>query len=299
MSRARDFGSVTVIIPTLGRPELLRALASVHAQSVTPERVLLVDDSPGGADQSLDRLGVDVVRTTGHCGAAAARNVGMSLSDTDFIAFLDDDDEWLPDHLLNALQAFHTDPELDVYGCAARVLTGGAERMQPAVPYRGGGLENHFYGRAVWRGRSRRIVTPGLVARRWVTSVRMDETLVSSEDTWWLLTLERQGAVIRQSPAVEVVVHAMGERTASRINDQSTVEWAARLNSHYPGRGADFLVGLARGRCRSGDPRGVIGTWRLRRRVDGFTLRHRLLTLAAVMVAGALSLAKPQGRLRR
>jgi hypothetical protein len=313
MSRTRERGTVTVIIPTVGRRDLARALRSVRAQSVIPDRVLVVDDSTGGLDSAgaldsagvpdsagvrdsagglsgpLDDLAAEVVRTSGGCGAAAARNLGMSVSGTDYFAFLDDDDEWLPDHLLDALNALDRDPALDVYACAARVLEGETARVQPAIPYQGGGIENHFFGRDVWRGRSRRIVTPGLVARRWANTVQMDETLAAREDTWWLLSLESAGAVIRQFPEVGVVVHAAKERTDGRVHDQSSVDWAQRLNTHFPGRGADFLVGVvAREKCRKGDPQGVIETWRLRREVGGMTLRHGLLTSLEIVLACSL-----------
>jgi glycosyltransferase involved in cell wall biosynthesis len=232
-------------------------------------------------------------------GAAAARNLGMSVCETDYLAFLDDDDEWLPDHLLDALTALTSDPALDVYACAARVLEAGAADVQPAVPYQGGGIENHFFGRHVWHGRGRRIVTPGLVARRWATSVQMEETLTARENTWWLLSIEGAGGVIRQFPEVGVVVHAATGRTASRVDDQSTVDWARRLHAHFPGRGADFLVGVvAREKCRAGDPRGVLDTWRLRRQVGGVTLRHRLPTSVEIAVACVLRLVSQVSRLR-
>jgi hypothetical protein len=294
MSGTGGLGTVTVIIPTagrMGRTDLARALRSVRAQSLAPDRVLVVDDSAGVLEPWPEDLGADVVRTSGGCGAGAARNLGMSACETDYFAFLDDDDEWLPDHLLDALNALTADPVLDVYACAARILEGEAVRVQPAVPYQGGGIENHFFGRDVWRGRGRRIVTPGLVARRWATTVAMDETLAAREDTWWLLSLEGAGGVIRQFPEVGVVVHAATGRTASRVHDQSTVDWARRLHTHFPGRGADFLVGVGREECRKGDLRGVLDTWHLRHQVGGMTLGHGFLMSVEIVVAGALGVA--------
>jgi glycosyltransferase involved in cell wall biosynthesis len=73
---------VTVVIPTIaGREQLLaRALASVAVQQVAPARVIVQLDR--------DRLG-----------AAATRNAGLAQVATDWVAWLDDDDELLPNHL--------------------------------------------------------------------------------------------------------------------------------------------------------------------------------------------------------
>lgn len=73
---------VTVLIPTIeGREALLeRALASVTRQQVKPAHVVV----------QLDRERV---------GAAGCRNLGLTHVDTEFVAFLDDDDEMLPNHL--------------------------------------------------------------------------------------------------------------------------------------------------------------------------------------------------------
>jgi glycosyltransferase involved in cell wall biosynthesis len=75
-------GDVTVVVPTiLGREELLdRALASVRAQTIQPAKVIVVCDR--------DRKG-----------AWWARNQGAAQVETTWLAWLDDDDELLPNHL--------------------------------------------------------------------------------------------------------------------------------------------------------------------------------------------------------
>lgn len=87
--------TVAVCIPTIPpRADLLeRALRSVEAQTRQPDDVVVVEDEHG-------------------VGAAAARNAAWRLTDTDLVAFLDDDDELLPDHLeacVAALVADHAD----------------------------------------------------------------------------------------------------------------------------------------------------------------------------------------------
>ncbi|MDO8183825.1 MAG: glycosyltransferase family A protein [bacterium] len=86
---------VSVIIPTCNRPELLaRAVASVKAQTFQDLELIIEDDGQTKR------------------GGAATRNLGASQASGEYLAFLDDDDEWLPDKLLKqvtALKAASTD----------------------------------------------------------------------------------------------------------------------------------------------------------------------------------------------
>lgn len=95
--------AVSVVLPTYHRPVLLaRALASVLAQRHPPLEVIVVD---GGADEETARLltawpddRVRHLRADGG-GDVAARNTGIRAASGDAVAFLDDDDQWLPDRL--------------------------------------------------------------------------------------------------------------------------------------------------------------------------------------------------------
>ena len=85
--------TVEVVVPTVGRPSLARALAPL----VGRVPVCVVDDRP--VPQALDvPAGVRVVRSGGR-GPAAARNAGWRSSGADWVAFLDDDveppDDWV------------------------------------------------------------------------------------------------------------------------------------------------------------------------------------------------------------
>jgi len=106
--------SVSLIIPTRDRRALLRrALASVRAQTVPPDEIIVVDDgSRDGTAQMLRRdfPGVTVVRQE-NAGVSAARNRGIERAAGDWIALLDSDDEWLPQKLERQLAAVDADPE--------------------------------------------------------------------------------------------------------------------------------------------------------------------------------------------
>ena len=99
---ARDIVPVSVIMPAYERAALLpRAIASVRAQrGVHPAEIVVIDD--GSADRTAEvaaELGARVVRHTRNQGIAAARNSGVEAATQPWLALLDSDDEWLPDHL--------------------------------------------------------------------------------------------------------------------------------------------------------------------------------------------------------
>jgi glycosyltransferase involved in cell wall biosynthesis len=103
--------TVSAVISTFERPDACeRAVRSVLAQEPAPLEVLVCDD--GSADETPERFGDDprvrYVRIEPNRGTPApARNAGVEAAQGDWVAFLDDDDEWLPGKL--AAQLAHVD----------------------------------------------------------------------------------------------------------------------------------------------------------------------------------------------
>lgn len=91
-----------MIVPAYNPGPLLeRAVRSVLSQDFTDLECIVVDD---GSDGPLDHIvEIDPSRVRYHrqtnMGVSAARNVGVALTDSRFVAFLDQDDEWLPGKL--------------------------------------------------------------------------------------------------------------------------------------------------------------------------------------------------------
>jgi len=105
--------TLSVVVPLYQKRHRVEAcLASVSAQSLAPLEVLVVDDgsTDGGAEVAAG-LGNGLVRCVRqeNQGAAAARNLGIQFASGDYIAFLDADDTWQPEHLatLAGLAARH------------------------------------------------------------------------------------------------------------------------------------------------------------------------------------------------
>ena len=116
-------GMISVVIPYFQRERgiLGRALQSVFAsQGIDRLEVIVVDDaSPVPAREELAAIGptrfpVTVIEQA-NSGPGGARNTGLDKvsPDTEYVAFLDSDDEWSPQHLQNALAALRAG--YDVY----------------------------------------------------------------------------------------------------------------------------------------------------------------------------------------
>jgi glycosyltransferase involved in cell wall biosynthesis len=95
---------VDVIIPTYNRSEFLRsAIQSILDQTYQDFRIIVVDDASTEAVYDVVKRFSDkriaYLRHQTNTGEAGARNTGVKNSKAEYIAFLDDDDEWLPDKL--------------------------------------------------------------------------------------------------------------------------------------------------------------------------------------------------------
>ncbi len=93
--------TITVVIPAhnAGR-YLARVLASVHAQTRRPDQVIVIDDGSTDDTAAIADADPDVALIRqANAGASVARNAGIQAARGEWIAFLDADDEWLPEHL--------------------------------------------------------------------------------------------------------------------------------------------------------------------------------------------------------
>jgi glycosyltransferase involved in cell wall biosynthesis len=110
---------VSIIVRTKDRPELLKkTLQSIASQTYRPIEVVLVND--GGCDLDveelktiLDDVSLNYIRLEKNTGRANAGNVGIENAKGEYIGFLDDDDEFYPEHVA-ALTNFLTENGLKV-----------------------------------------------------------------------------------------------------------------------------------------------------------------------------------------
>ena len=121
LQRKVAFPFVTVIMTTHNRAESLRkALDSVYAQEGASTQfemeIIVVDDASTDATPGLlhPYPGVRYIRLETNRGASAARNIGIKAGRGAYVAFLDDDDLWLPQKLRQQLSVLEAHPEVGV-----------------------------------------------------------------------------------------------------------------------------------------------------------------------------------------
>jgi glycosyltransferase involved in cell wall biosynthesis len=118
--------AVSVIIPLYNRGEYIkRAIDSVLSQTYQNFEIIIIDDgSTDGSSDVVKRFPDTRIRLLSqeNQGVSAARNKGAGNASSDFLAFLDADDEWLPDHLETLLRLRNKYPFAGAYTTAYKIL---------------------------------------------------------------------------------------------------------------------------------------------------------------------------------
>ncbi|HEX4159680.1 MAG TPA: glycosyltransferase family 2 protein [Rhizomicrobium sp.] len=135
---------VSVVIPAYNsEATIARALESAIGQSRPPLEIIVVDDCSTDATREIvSEYASRSVRTIilpCRSGAGAARNAGIRAASGDLTAFLDSDDEWLPEKLEKQVAMIESDSRLYFVACASRLVSaagtdlGDTYRGQPVV----------------------------------------------------------------------------------------------------------------------------------------------------------------------
>ena len=198
--------SVTCVIPVLnGRAHVERAIASLQAQSV-PVDVIVVDD--GSSDGTADVVqamhsSVQLVVTNGRIGSGAARNLGVGLARGEYVAFLDVDDAWDPSKLLAQIGLLESRPELAACGCGFRLIKGPQRRQVTFDPVRIESLDVLDFLAAPTLPTSTLVVRASIASR-----VAFAEGRAGGDDLIYLADVRRHGVVTStREPLVDRYLH--------------------------------------------------------------------------------------------
>lgn len=246
---------VSVVIPTRDRVERLRrAVDSVLQQSHRELELIVVVGAPdresADAIRSVDDSRVRLVETPYPMTAAGARNAGACQGNGEWLAFLDDDDEWLPNKLERQL-ALAGGCRTTLVTCFSQVVTPTGRYVRPRSAYDGSVpiSEYLFDRRSLFGGSSFMQTSSYLLPRNLFDEIRFDEG--SPHDDWgFLLHLGSLPDVrIATVPEVLVVIH-FGDHPSLTTTSAS---WLASL------RYLDEVQPLMTRRAYSGYCLGVVG----------------------------------------
>lgn len=106
----------SVIIPTYNRQDLLsRALDSLASQTVKADEILVIDNGESRYCLNSYAENIKVILAPIRSGASQARNIGLSLASSDYVAFLDDDDYWDQCYIENMKKIVGSDSEKKLF----------------------------------------------------------------------------------------------------------------------------------------------------------------------------------------
>lgn len=218
----------SVVIPTHNRPgALARVVKSVLDQTRPPDEIIIVDDgsTPPADTSSFDDAGVDIhlLRNNDRMGPAAARNRGVMEAQCEFVAFVDDDDLWLPTKLELVASCIDAHPDADVI-IHQTGYTAPSVRVESTCSPVADPLMRMI--------RTQPPHLDGVVVRgRLHLSTAFDEHFVAAEDFDYLMRLARSKATMIESQAVLAV---FGQDLPSVIGIESRIQGRRELLTRHP-----------------------------------------------------------------
>lgn len=195
---------VSAVIPTRGRADLVvRAVRSALAQTLTDLEVVVVIDGPDAeTEAALHRIAeprLRVLALPARSGPAAARNTGVQEARGEWIAFLDDDDEWLPEKLCRQLEAARASTApVPIISCQVIARTGRGEFVWPRLfPRPEQDLSDYLLDRRGPFSRPGFVGTPTIfTSRDLLLKVPVPNWPVHEDWAWLLDANAEEGAVV-------------------------------------------------------------------------------------------------------
>lgn len=281
--------SVTVVIPTKDRPELLaRAVDSVLAQTHASLELIIVDDGsaqPVRISKDDDRI--RVLRHERSRGPSAARNTGLARARGGWISFLDDDDRLDPSFLERSLAAMEAPTVPPPVGTLTGVLVVDSRDKPLTTRYPVSLPKGHnfYFHRGIPPGVHNTLLVPTEVLRKvggW------DEQMRSWIHTDLFLRLNLECSL----QAIDEPLYGMTDHAGSRVHRNEAAAAAAMRRTivkhrgmfeQHPSRFTHYQAAMAVHQLRAGDWMAAIRSssaalWR-----SGFKARYVRPWLTALM----------------
>lgn len=218
--------AVSAIITTFNRADYLKkAIESVIAQTFTDFELLILDNSSNDNTEEVVRsFNDDRIRYIKHApmNISQARNLGVKEAKGQYVAFLDDDDEWLPtkiDQQVNKMAVSDKDTVL-VYGGFVRIDSEGKEFYKCTPRLRGKVLKG-----LLWLDEFTGSASNPLIKRAVIERLGgFDENIVTGEDWEFYLRLTEKYEVDFINEPVIKIRHHSGPRLANKLKEYAEFE---------------------------------------------------------------------------
>jgi glycosyltransferase involved in cell wall biosynthesis len=238
---------VTVVIPTRNRPRLLhRAIQSVLEQTIQDFEILIVIDGVDWATtqavRSVPDKRIRSIELAQNVGLAEARNIGVRAASADWIALLDDDDEWIHNKLEKQLDAAGSARGEFVFVVSRFIeKTEALERTMPTrLPAPGENFSEYIYCRGGYLQPSMY-----LASRTLMVAVPFTKGLRHIEDTDWLLRVTGHPniSIVAVPDALSIYNNVCtGERESETTPWRQPLEWGIANHALFSRRAFPFFV---------------------------------------------------------
>lgn len=213
---------VSVIIPTYNRTSTLeRAIKSVKNQTYKNIEILVVDDNANNqeARKQVEEIvnkfqGIKLIQNKQNLGGGLARNEGIKNARGEFIAFLDDDDEFYPEKIekqYNLYKSLNNDKIGMIY-CYGNFIKPNGEKVRK-VDYEGNPLKEH--------------IISCIAATSWwfcpkhvLEDVKGFENVSSHQDAITLFKILKAGYEIYRVPEVLLNYYVHGGNGITKVTDE-------------------------------------------------------------------------------
>ncbi len=212
---------ISVIVPIYNRVDLIkRSIESILEQTYPAHEIIVVDDastdgSPDAAESIVNEC-IKVIRCKQNRGGAAARNVGIDAAQGDYIAFLDSDDTWLPDKLMQQIKSLNTVDEKERTICYTNleIITQRSRKIWNKKLYDSSENISDYLISESQAMQTSTLLMSAVLARE----IRFDERLRNHQDWDFIFRAKTAGAKFLGT--LSVLVHYENSFKAGRISSK-------------------------------------------------------------------------------
>jgi glycosyltransferase involved in cell wall biosynthesis len=269
---------ISVIVPLYNKAAYVRrALDSISRQTFSDFEVIVVDD--GSTDEGpalVSARGDERVRMIAqvNVGPGAARNRGIERARGELIAFLDADDEWLPDYLAESVRL------LDEYGPSIASITSGYIEHPAGVSremmWRARGLTDGLIRLTPDTAPARVVsllaymspcttVAQATAIRRWGGFYERDHCQYGEDAHLWLKVLLNEGIAVNLKPLARIHFEASGPTQTRRSVRpvEPFLDYPEEIETSCPPRLRELLSRVLAARAlKTASVLGYWGRWR-------------------------------------
>lgn len=217
---------VSVVIPTYKRNDTLgRSINSALSQTYQDLEVLVVDDNEKDSEYSITVQNIvkgindsrlRYVTQDRHINGAEARNAGIRAAQGEWIAFLDDDDEWLPAKIEKQMKALDAHPDVMGASCYYNEYVDG-KLVHTCPPYNTDNLNFKVFARQI------AMYTPTLIMRKekLLEFGGFDSTLSRHQDLQMLVEFTYRNKML---VVEEILVNVYGDSLINRPSVERIIQ---------------------------------------------------------------------------